>query len=42
MGKKFILVGCRSRTHKLFCDDVRKVYYVAKRKLPPVPSFEQH
>lgn len=42
MGKKFIPVICKNRLHKLFCDDIKKVYYISKKKSPPVPTFEPY
>lgn len=40
MGKKFITINLRTKSHKLFTQDIRKVYTCQARKLPLLPQFE--
>ena len=39
MGKKFIPILCNKRVHRVFCDDIKKLFYLAKRKTPKIPQF---
>lgn len=41
MGKKFVPVLNKSRVYKVFCDDIRKIYYLSKKARPVVPKYEE-
>jgi hypothetical protein len=41
MGKAFIELKYRQRKFKLNADDIARVYRIAKRKIPALPSFHE-
>ena len=40
MGFKKIITVKRGRSRKLYLDDIKSVYTMDKRMLPPVPRFQ--
>lgn len=39
MIKKYVPVKCRERIYKLFQDDLKRINYMGKAVLPPLPKF---
>ena len=42
MGKKFVNLVKNKNTYQVFCHDVKKIYYLNKRRTPPVPKYVDH
>ena len=42
MGKAYIELRYRQKKFKLNAEDIGKVYRIAKRKTPTLPSFEEN
>lgn len=40
MGKKFITVVCRARTHNLYQVDLKVMRCFKKPELPPLPKYD--
>jgi len=41
MAKKFVPVMCKKQVHRLFQDDIKKIYYMSKVERPILPKFEE-
>lgn len=39
MGKKIIIVQNQLRYRRIYEEDVKKVYYLAPKAVPPIPKF---
>ena len=39
MPKEYIIVRIGTRMYKVCCNDLRRVYYVQKKKKPPFPEY---
>lgn len=41
MAKKFVPVLCKKNVHRLFQEDIKKIYYMNKVSRPSIPKFEE-
>lgn len=41
MSKKFVPVVCKRKVHRLFQEDLKKIYYMNKVARPCIPKFEE-
>lgn len=39
MTKKFVPVQCRKRIHRVFQQDIKKIYYMGSVSRPSIPRF---
>lgn len=42
MTKKFVPVICKKKTHRLYQEDIKKIYYMNKVQRPSLPKFESN
>jgi hypothetical protein len=40
MAKKYLIVAQKERTYKLFCEDLTKIIYLNRKKMPKIPKYE--
>lgn len=41
MPHEYVVVKVGKKIYRVCCNDLRRVYYVTKRKRPQIPSFSQ-
>jgi hypothetical protein len=40
MAKKYLIVAQKDRSYKLFCEDLTKIIYLNRKKIPKIPKYE--
>jgi hypothetical protein len=42
MAKQFVEIKCYKKSYRVFQEDLKKVFYMAKTKKPSIPSFSEN